>query len=324
MGLAGINQSRQMFVGQATDAITGISDLANANDIVILSASGKTAVSGDDIAVFVKDALGNVTSSGAIKNSQITDVRVVPFEAKTLKAYAISGLTVDSNSLYTVNITISQHGSLSSEDDYVKQAFYQAGSSDTDLSIIQGLVANLNANFSKEVGANASSNPYLSFVSSGSAGSAVLTITEKEDWLVNYDPNKKSRHTLDFTVDISSTTYPTVGNTVSQSPGKGTGYQIQEMEFYLLGARGDTYREGGYPHNIVGPGLVSTSDGSYNVVEISYWNEGRDEAKKSKQAITLAFLDDDTAGGSNADVNTSVIAPLVTALGVSLDNLTVA
>ena len=253
-------------------------------------------MSGDDIAVFVKDALGNVTSSGAIKNSQITDVRVVPFEAKTLKAYAISGLTVDSNSLYTVNITISQHGSLSSEDDYVKQAFYQAGSSDTDLSIIQGLVANLNANFSKEVGANASSNPYLSFVSSG----------------------------LDFTVDISSTTYPTVGNTVSQSPGKGTGYQIQEMEFYLLGARGDTYREGGYPHNIVGPGLVSTSDGSYNVVEISYWNEGRDEAKKSKQAITLAFLDDDTAGGSNADVNTSVIAPLVTALGVSLDNLTVA
>ena len=42
------------------------------------------------------------------------------------------------------------------------------------------------------------------------------------------------------------------------------------------------------------------------------------------QTYGSPFLDDDTAGGSNADVNTSVIGPLVTALGVSLDTLTVA
>lgn len=324
MGLAGINQSRQMYVGQATDAAAGIANLSNANDIVILASDGSEASTGDDIAVFVKDALGNVTSSGAIKNGQVTDVRVIPFEAKTLKAYEISGLTVDANSLYSVNITISEHGSLSPEDEYVKQGFHQAKTGDTDLVILQGLAASLNANFSKEVGANASANPYFSFVVSGTAGSAKLTITEKNDWLVDYDPNKKTRHQLKFTVDVVATTYPTVGVSQAQSAGKGTGYQIQEMEFYLLGARGDSYREGGYPHNISGPGLVSTASGSYNVVEISYYNEGRDEAKKSKQAITLAFLDDNTATGSNDDVNTSIIAPLVAALGVTLTDLDVA
>lgn len=324
MGLAGINQSRQMYVGQATDAATEIADLANANDIVILAADGSEASAGDDIAVFVKDALGNVTSSGAIKNGQITDVRVVPFEAKALKAYQISGLTVDVNSLYSVNITISEHGSLSPEDEYVKQGFYQAKTGDTDLAILQGLAQNLNASFSKEVGATASANPYLSFTVSGSAGSAVLTIAEKSDWLVDYDPNKKTRHQLKFTVDVVATTYPSVAISQAQSAGKGTGYQIQEMEFYLLGARGDSYREGGYPHNISGPGLVSVATGSYNVVEISYYNEGRDEAKKSKQSITLAFLDDDAAGASNADVNESIIGSLNTALGLSLSDLSVA
>jgi predicted heme/steroid binding protein len=72
-------------------------------------------------------------------------------------------------------------------------------------------------------------------------------------------------------------------------------------------------RLGAYPHNIVGPALVATKGGSYDLVEISYYDEGRDEAKKSNKQLTVAMQ---TAAIPNAAVN-SVIADLNTILGAS-------
>jgi hypothetical protein len=85
-----------------------------------------------------------------------------------------------------------------------------------------------------------------------------------------------------------------------------------------LGERGDTYRESGYPHNLVGPALVATASGSYDIIEISYFDEGRDEAKKSKKSLTIALP---TAAVPNANVN-GVIADLNTILGAgSVDTI---
>lgn len=322
MGLAGQNQVRQMYVGNVNASVrANIAAIANPNEIAIFAPDGSVISGVNDIAVFILTQLGNVTSSGAIKAANVSDVRVVPHAAATLKTYTVSGITVNPNTLYTVNLNVSQHGSLSPEDTYLKQGYYQAKSGDTDLDVTQGLVASLNQNFSREVESNLISNPYFSFVSSGTAGSAILTITEKTDWLSGYDPGKKSRHVLDFTVDVKAATYPVVTVTVPQSSGKGTGYQVQEMEWFLLGERGDTYRESGYPHNIEGPALVSTPSGAYNLIEISYFEEGRDEAKKSRKSITLAFENEVGASGKNADVNTTIIAVLNQALGLSLQNL---
>ena len=86
------------------------------------------------------------------------------------------------------------------------------------------------------------------------------------------------------------------------------------MERFLLGERGDTYRESGYPFNIVGPGLNSSASSSYNLVEISYFDEGRDEAKKSKKQLTVALPFTNLAG--NSKIN-AVIADLNTILGAS-------
>lgn len=325
MGLAGQNQTRQMYVGNANiSARADISSIANANELAIFAPDGSAISGASDIAIFYLTQLGNVTSSGAIKADNILDVRTVEYQAPTLKSYEVSDIVVNAGTTYTVNVLIKQHGSLSPEDEYLKHGFYTAKTGDTDLNIVNGLVASLNQNFSREVGANATSNPYLSFSTSGSAGTAVLAITEKSDWLAGYDPDKKPRYTLDFTVDVKATTYPTVEVAQAQSEGKGTGYQIQEMEYFLLGERGDTYRQNAYPHNILGPALVSQASGAYNVIEISYFDEGRDEAKKSKKTITLAFVNDDTAGtGQNLAVNTSIIDVLNNALGLSLADFTV-
>ena len=314
MGLAGQNQVRHMYVGQSDATnVTSYDTLVSAgvvNDFVILSKDGSAVAAGKDFKLFQKDALGNIISSDTIKAGNVLDVRSVAYQAATNKAVTISALTVDVNSLYTVNIEISGHGSLSQEDTYLKQGYYKAVSGDNAASVVDGLIASLNRNFAREVGATASSNPAFLFAKTGSGSSSALVVTGKEQGL-GFDGNKKTKVYDDFTVDISCQSYPTVATTTAGSKGVGTGYQVLEMEYFLLGERGDTYRQNGYPHNIVGPELVSVASGSYDIIEVSYYDEGRNEAKKSKKTVTIA---QPTAAVPNAEVN-SLIADLNTILG---------
>ena len=314
MGLAGQNQVRHMYVGDAPAAtVTSMATLKSAgvaNDFVLLSADGSAVAAGGDFKLFQKDALGNIISSDTIKTDNVLDVRSVAFTAPTLKKFTISDLTVDVNSLYTVNIEIQGHGSLSPEDTYLKQGFYKAVTGDNQESVVDGLIASLNRNFAREVGSTASTNKYFTFSKTGSGSSAALVIEAKLD-ASQFDADKKIQVYSDFLVDLSATTYPTVTLTEAGSKGVGTGYQIQEMEYYLLGERGDTFRKNGYPHNIVGAALASSAAGTYDVIEISYFDEGRDEAKKSKKSLTIALP---TLDAPNANVN-SVISDLNTILG---------
>ncbi len=310
MGLAGQNQVRHMYVGTADVADLSALKAGSANSLVILSKDGSAVAAGGDFKLFQKDALGNVISSDTIKADSVLDVRSVPFTAAANKAVTISALTVDANTLYTVNIEINQHGSLSQEDTYLKQGYYKAGSGDDQEAIVDGLILSLNRNFSREVGANDTSNPYFSFAKTGTGSSAALVVTGKTQ-STNFDADKIIKVVDSFSVDISCTSYPTVAVTTAASSGSGTGFQVMEMERFLLGERGDTYRTNGYPHNLVGPALVSTAAGEYDIIEISYYDEGRDEAKKSKKGLTIAMP---TAAVPNALVN-SVVADLNTILG---------
>ena len=314
MGLAGQNQVRHMYVGQSDATnVTSYDTLVSAgvvNDFVILSKDGSAVAAGKDFKLFQKDALGNIISSDTIKAGNVLDVRSVAYQAAANKAVTISALTVDVNTVYSVKIEIQGHGSLSQEDTYLKQASYKAVTGNDQESIVDGLISSLNANFSREIGANASSNPAFTFAKTGSGATSALVITGKEQG-AGFDGNKKTKVYDDFTVDISCQSYPTVAITTAGSKGVGTGYQVVEMEHFLLGERGDAYRQNGYPHNIVGPELVSVAGGSYDIIEVSYYDEGRDEAKKSKKTVTIA---QPTAAVPNAEVN-SLIADLNTILG---------
>ena len=109
----------------------------------------------------------------------------------------------------------------------------------------------------------------------------------------------------------TATTTPTIVN-VAGNPGVGTGMQVAENEFYLKGERNDYMRGAGYPHNLKNVYLADAT-ASYNTIEIGFYEEGRDEAKKSNKQLTVAMQ---TAAVPNAAVN-SVIADLNTILGAS-------
>ena len=314
MGLAGQNQVRHMYVGNAPAAtVTSLATLKSAgvaNDMVLLGADGAAVSAGGAFKLYIKDALGNITSSDTIKASNVSDVRSVAYTAAALKKVTISDFVVDVNSLYTVNIEIQGHGSLSPEDTYLKQGYYKAVAGNDQEDIVDGLIASLNRNFKREIGSTDSTNTSFTFSKGSSGATATLIIEGKLDDS-SFDGDKKIQVFNDFSVDISCTSYPTVTITTAGSKGVGTGHQVVEMEYFLLGERGDTFRTLGYPHNIVGPGLGAVKEGSYDIFEISYFDEGRDEAKKSKKGLTIALP---TAAAPNANVN-GVVADLNTILG---------
>ena len=318
MGLAGQNQVRHMYVGTPDVADLAALKAGSANSLVFLSSDSTAVGAGKDFKLFQKDALGNVISSDTIKADNVKHAKSVAYEAPVDKKVTISALTVNANSLYTVNIEIDQHGSLSQEDTYLKQGYYKAGSADDQEAIVDGLIASLNRNFSREVGATASTNPYFTFSKTGSGASAALVIEGKTD-LSKFDANKHIKVVDSFKVDISCESREGISlTTVEGSAGKGTGVQVMEMEYFLLGERGDTYRTNGYPHNLVGPELVSNKNGTYNLIEIAYHDEGRDEAKKSNKGLTIAIPFTNLAG--NSEIN-AAIADLNTILGAGTVDL---
>jgi hypothetical protein len=321
MGLAGQNQVRHMYVGAPVDVATVTLLKAEAvNSLQVLGSTGEAVALGKAFKMYQKDALGNIISSDTIKADNVLHADSVAYKAPTDKVVTISALTVDLNTLYTVSIEIHGHGSLSPEDTYLKQAFYKAVTGNNQEAIVDGLIASLNRNFAREIGATATSNTAFTFAKTGTGATAALVVSGLAQ-TAGFDGNKKTKIYDDFSVDIKCTTYPTVAVTTPAFAGVGTGYQVVEMEYFLLGERGDAMRTNGYPFNIVGPDLVAQAASKYNFIEITYFDEGRDEAKKSKKGLTIATPFTNLAG--NAALNT-VIADLNTILGAgSVDALAV-
>jgi len=322
MGLAGQNQVRHMYV--AADALDGTSsDIAtfragaSVGDLICLSADGTPTAAGEPFKFFLKTADG-IVSSDTIKPGNILSAKALDYAAQTLKAGTISSLpTPAAGQLITTEIIISGFGSYSVEDEYVKKGFYKVGTGDDQEAVVDGLIASLNRNFSREPGADATSNPIFTFSKTGSTTTAALVITEKAQ--DDFDKNKRTRKQTQFTVNMSGlTSVPTIAY-IGGYAGVGTSEQVQEMEFYLMGERGDFYRGAGYPHNF-DQAYQAVAGTNYNLIELAYFDEGRDEAKKSKKQLTLAIPFVNLAGNANvnlvvADVNVAAPSAL-TALAV--------
>jgi hypothetical protein len=312
MALAAQNQVRNLYVGLDFPGHASVSALKSGSngDLALLSADGSAPAAGENLMFLLKEATGTVVSSDIVKPSNVLYAKSIPFVAQTMGTGTISGLTVDVNTLYSVEIAISGFGSLSREDEYLKKAFYKAVTGDDQEAIVDGLIASLNRNFSREVGANATSNPSFAFTKTGSGASAALVVTEKP--VANFDANTLTRKQIDFRVNCTATTTPTIVN-VAGNPGVGTGMQVAENEFYLKGERNDYLRGAGYPHNLKNVYLADAT-ASYNTIEIGFYEEGRDEAKKSKKSITINVPFTNLAGNS---VINGLVADLNTVLGAS-------
>lgn len=334
MGLAGQKQVRHMYVGLKYPEHANIAALkAGTNgDLAVLSADGSAVAAGAKFQLFKKNNKGTILNSDIIDPSKVLYAKSVEYVAPVLGSATISDFTANANTLYTVEVAIKQFGSLSPEDEYIKKAFYKAKTGDTAENIVDGLVASLARNFSREepslsatfsytnAGAttvNLPDNVYFSFAKTGTGASAALVITEKTTWSdLDFDRDRRTRTNLDFHVNATNVSVPTV-TMVASKPAVLGGKQVAEMEFYLKGERNDFYRGAGYPHN-----FENTYDAdpslAYNGVELAYYDEGRDEAKKSHKQLTIVVPDSDAADLNLliADLNTILGAGTITPITV--------
>ncbi len=310
MALAAQNQVRNLYVGLdfPGHANVGAVKSGSNGDLALLSADGSAPAAGENLMFLLKEATGTVVSSDIVKPSNLLYAKSIPFVAQTMSTGTISAFTVDVNTLYSVEIAISGFGSLSREDEYLKKAFYKAVTGNDQEDIVDGLIVALNRNFSREVGATATTNTSFTFTKTGSGASSALVITEKP--VSNFDANTLTRKQIDFRVNCTATTTPTIVN-VAGNPGVGTGMQVAENEFYLKGERNDYMRGAGYPHNLKNVYLADAT-ASYNTIEIGFYEEGRDEAKKSKKSITINVPFTNLAGNS---VINGLVTDLNTVLG---------
>jgi len=320
MALAAQNQVRNLFIGLDYPEHASVAALkGGANgDITILSADGTVAAAGEKFMLLKKSNKGTMLSSDVINPANVLYSKSFAYVAPVLGSSTLSALTVDVNTLYTVEVAISGFGSLSVEDEYIKKAFYKAITGDDQEAIVDGLILSLNRNFSREVGATATDNPYFTFAKTGSGASAALVITEKE--VTGFDADTNQRLNTDFRVNSSFTTNPTQVD-VASSAGVGSGKQVAIDEFYLDGETGDFMRGAGYPHNFKNT-YDADETATYNTIEVGYYEEGRDEAKKSKKSLTICvptvnLADNATTNLVIAELNTILGAGSVAALPVS-------
>lgn len=69
------------------------------------------------------------------------------------------------------------------------------------------------------------------------------------------------------------------------------GYDIADLEYFCMGARGDYYRGMGYPNTIETKYLADETT-SYDTIDIHYYYTGANESvQKSEKDITIAFKD---------------------------------
>lgn len=188
---------------------------------------------------------------------------------------------------YILNIAFQQFYGLSPEDTYVKTiALHATSKMDTAEKFYAAMVDELKAAFSREVGANAEENPYLTFTSSANG----LVIEEKEQ---SWSLGKWEAESLVF--DVFPSTIYVDGNETQWGEAKvqtstnfvQNGKRMADLEWFTFGERADYYRGMGYPNNFNFMPLVNPNT-TYDALEIHFAYQGScEDIQKSEKDITI-------------------------------------
>lgn len=187
---------------------------------------------------------------------------------------------------YILRINLRQFYGMSDQDQYFKDAAVHVNKGMDATAFYKAMEEALNLCFAREVGANKESNPYFTF-SSSAAG---LVIEEKvQPWTLGTEALER----VYFDV-VPTTVYDGVDDLIwgkidpSVSENKvGNGKNIADLEYFLLGERGDQYRKIGFPNDIETKGLVDP-DKNYDVFEIHYsFSDTGVNSYKTEKDLTL-------------------------------------
>lgn len=243
-----------------------------------------------------------VTRSDLIPIDLITYVKYVPANKQQTPLRRVSvklDSTINSGAPiqgedYILNIEFQQFYGLSPEDTYVKTIALHIGPNITTASgFYDEMIKELNAAFSREIGASANSNPYLTFTKNTLSGGGYELIIEekKQPWtLSKWEAESLMFNVFPSTIHVSGSevTWGTaeVATPVNFVPNSE---RMADLEWFTFGERGDIYRGMGYPNNFDFKAMIDATDSTgYDVLEIHYAYQGTcEDIQKSEKEITL-------------------------------------
>lgn len=324
MSVFSTRQNRQFYV--ANKLITGATALANKGEMKIKS-----------IGDIEKEVYFEVLGPDTVLKSDYIQVKNIA-AAKAIKAVDMETpmkkvlVTLDSSvnggapivgQDYILRINLRQFYGMSDQDQYFKDAAVRAVKGMTAKQFYEAMEKALNLCFSREVGANAKSNPYLTFSSSASG----LVIEEKpQSWHLGTEAQERVYFDVVPTTVYDGTTDLIWGNVADQTATTkiGNGKKIADLEYFLLGERGDQYRKIGWPNDVETVGMVDPTK-TYDVLEIHYaFTDTGINSYKSEKDITIAVptaVKSTDGGGADYTVINAIIGAFNTATGLNVATL---
>lgn len=333
-----VNQSRHLYVVSAvSDAQTPVTEASNVGtiggvkvindgtkkELYFMYKGAKSLLKSDFI------NLANLDYAKAFKASDLaTTLKKVKVE---LDSTINSGNPVTGQD-YELVIHLPGFYTSSAVEDYYKYGIVHvtAAMQADKKKFYKAMVASLNANFSREADATATSNPYLTF-SAGTAGSEDgIYITAKEpDWALGTMKQRFVEFEVlpqEIFVSGSDVIWGTVTDVTASDSATlaartvGNGKQIADLEWFCMGERGDQYRYKGWPNYVHTEYLVDPSK-QYNVLEFHFaFTDSGVNSYRSEKEITVVFpvgAEDHEYDLINAfigAINTAAGTTLITAL----------
>lgn len=324
-----VNQVHQLYVSNAYNAsvdetsavgtvgaVKCIADGQN-KEMYFLYKGADTVLKSDFI------QLKNLDYIKAIKASDM----VIPMKKiKVALDSNVNGGALVAGQDYILAINFKNFFSSGDDSQYYKNTVVHATSGMTAAQFYTAMKNALDASFSREFGATATSNPYLKFTADANG----IYIEEKpQEWQLG---TKKARRIM---FDVFPSTVYTGGDDLiwgvqtDQTPAKsaavvgvdavGNGQQIADLEWFCMGERGDQYRMVGWPHYIPTKYLVDPSK-EYNVLEIHYaFTDTGVNSYRTEKEMTLVFPVG--AAGSEYDEINAFIGAINSAAGLSIPTL---
>ena len=318
-----VNQSRHLYVAKAYNATVNEESVAGTLGGVkaIEDTLGKQIMfsyKGAD--TLLHSDLIQVANIGYAKAIAAADMVIPMKKVKVSLNNEVNGGNIVSGQDYILSINFKNFFSSGDASQYFKDAAVHGTSSMTAEQFYGKMVESLNKAFSRENGANNTSNPYVKFSSDANG----LYIEEKpQAWELG---TKKARRIM-FDV-FCSTIYtggedliwgeitdqtPAKANVVVGTNGIGNGQQIADLEWFCMGERGDQYRNVGWPHVIKTTYLVDPTK-QYNVLELHYaFTDTGVNSYRTEKEITIVAED--------ASVLNDIIDAINTASGLNIPTL---
>lgn len=318
MSVSSLNQVRHLYV--ATKSVAADATLANKGEF-------KVKTCGDIEKEVYFEVLGpdTVLKSDRIPVKNINYVKVIKAAAMATpmkKVKVVLDSTVNSGNPiagqdYILRINLRQFYGMSDQDQYFKDAAVHAVKGMTATAFYQTMAKSLNLSFSREVGANATSNPYLKFT----ASAAGLVIEElPQSWHLGTEAQER----VYFDV-VPTTVYDGVDDLVwgtvtteASTTLIGNGKKMADLEYFLLGERGDQYRKIGWPNDVETVGMIDPSK-DYDVIEIHYaFTDTGVNSYRTEKDMTIAVPSE---GGETFTEINKIITAFNTATGLTISPL---